>query len=132
MRDVEVASAVAEAVVKFKESEEFTTLFKKDYHNGYDVRVVEIFYNIWAKYRDLNYTFLGGELTNLIGEWLKAKKLNAPDPTPSCPLPSPSVEVVTRVESVLVEAPEQQHVAKLTRRRQFPIPGLLLRGLLAR
>ena len=31
MRDVEVASAVAEAIVKFKESEEFTALFKKDY-----------------------------------------------------------------------------------------------------
>ena len=38
MRDVEVASAIAEAIVKFKESEEFTTLLKKDYHNGYDVR----------------------------------------------------------------------------------------------
>ena len=70
MRDVEVASVVAEAVVKFKESEEFITLLKKDYHNDYDVGVVKIFYNVWAKYRDLDYTFLGGELTSLIGEWL--------------------------------------------------------------
>ena len=46
MRDVEVARAVAEAVVKFKESEEFTTLLKKDYHNDYNVKVMEIFYNI--------------------------------------------------------------------------------------
>ena len=38
MRDVEVASVIAEAIVKFKESEEFTALLKKDYHNGYDVR----------------------------------------------------------------------------------------------
>ena len=45
-RDVEVASAVAEAIVKFKVSKEFITLLKKDYHNGYDVGVVEIFYNI--------------------------------------------------------------------------------------
>ena len=51
MRDVEVANAVAEVVVKFKESKEFTTLLKKDYHNGYDVRVVEIFYNIWQNTR---------------------------------------------------------------------------------
>ena len=42
----DVSSTVAEAVVKFKELEEFTTLLKKDYHNGYDVGVVEIYYNI--------------------------------------------------------------------------------------
>ena len=59
MRDVEVASAVAKAVVKFKESEEFTALLKKEYHNNHDVRVVEIFYNIWAKYRDLDYVLRG-------------------------------------------------------------------------
>ena len=45
MRDVEMASTVAEVVVKFKESKEFTALLKKDYHNGYDVRVMEIFSN---------------------------------------------------------------------------------------
>ena len=43
MRDVEVASMVADAVVKFKESKEFTTLLKKDYHNGYNVEVMETF-----------------------------------------------------------------------------------------
>ena len=89
MRDVEVASAVTHAVVKFKELDEFIALLKKDYHNGYNVRVVKIFYNIWAKYRGLDYTFLGGELTNLIGEWLEAEKLNAPNPTPSSPAPGP-------------------------------------------
>ena len=50
MKDVEVARTIAEAVVKFKESKEFTALLKKDYHNGYNVGVVEIFYNIWVKY----------------------------------------------------------------------------------
>ena len=82
MRDMEVASVVAEAIVKFKKSEEFTAPFKKDYHNGYDVRVIKIFYKTWAKYRYLDYSFLGGELTNLVAEWLEAEKLNAPDPTP--------------------------------------------------
>ena len=46
IRDVEMASEVAEAIVKFKELEEFTILLKKDYNNGYDVGVVEIFNNI--------------------------------------------------------------------------------------
>ena len=94
------------AVVKFKEFEEFTALLKKDYHNGYDVRVVEIFYNIWAKYWDLDYTFLRGELTNLIGEWLEAEKLNAHDPAPSSPPFGPSAKDFTRAESVPTEAPE--------------------------
>ena len=106
MRDIEVTSVVADVVVKFKESEEFTTLLKKDYHNGYNVGVVAIFYNIWVKYRDLNYTFLGGELTNLIGEWLEAENLNSPNPAPSSPPPSPSAEDVTRAKSLPVEAPE--------------------------
>ena len=48
MRDMEVASLVAQAVVKCKESKEFTAILNKDYHNGYDVEVVEIFYNIWV------------------------------------------------------------------------------------
>ena len=73
--------------------------------------MVEIFYNIWAKYRDLDYTFLRGELNSLIGEWLEAEKLNAPDPAPSSLPPGPSVEVVIRVESVPIEDLEQQPVA---------------------
>ena len=63
MRDVEVTGTVAEAIFKFKELEEFTILLKKDCHNGYDIEVVEIFYNIWVKYRDLDYTFLGVSTT---------------------------------------------------------------------
>ena len=107
MRDVEVASAIVEAIVKFKESKEFIALLKKEYHNGYDVGVVEIFYNIWAKYRDLDYTFLGGEFTNLIGEWLETEKLNALDLAPSSPPPSPLVEDVTGAEIVPAGASEQ-------------------------
>ena len=59
MRDVDVASAIAKAIAKFKESKEVTVLLKKNYHNGYDVGVVEIFYNIWAKYRDVITRSLG-------------------------------------------------------------------------
>ena len=92
MRDVEVASTVVKVVVKFKKSEEFTALPKTDYHNGYDVEVMEIFYNIWVNYRDLDYSFLGSELTNLIGEWLEVEKLNAPNPVPLSPPPDPSIE----------------------------------------
>ena len=58
------------------------------------------------KYWNIDYTFLRGELTSLIGEWLEVEKLNVLDPTPSSPPLDPSIEVVTRVESVLVEAPE--------------------------
>ena len=110
MRDVDVASVVAKAIVKFKESEEFNALLK-DYHNGYDVRVVEIFYNIWVKYQDLDFTFLEGELTNLISEWLEAERLNAPNVVPSSPPSGPSVEDITSAKSVPSKAPEQQPVA---------------------
>ena len=113
MKDVEVARTVAEVVVKFKELKEFTTLLKKDYHNGYNVKVVEIFYNIWAKYQDLDYTFLGGEFTNLIGEWLEVEKLNAPDPAPSSPPPSPSTEDIMETESVPVGASKPQPAANV-------------------
>ena len=106
MKDMEVVSAVAEALVKFKELEDFIALLEKDYHNGYDVRVMEIFYNIWAKYQDLDYIFLEGKLTNLISEWFEAEKLNAPNPAPSSLPLGPSAENVTRVDSVPTEAPE--------------------------
>ena len=43
MSNMEVASTVAEAIVKFKKLEEFTALLKKDYHNGYDAGVWKSF-----------------------------------------------------------------------------------------
>ena len=111
MRDVKVAIMIVEVVVKFKESEEFTTRLKKEYHNGYDVRVVEICYNIWVKYRDFDYSFLEGELTNLIGEWLEAEKLNALDPTPSSPPPSPLAEGIIGARIMPIGAFKQQPAA---------------------
>ena len=52
-RDDEIARAAEEAMVKFKHSEEFVALLKKEhdagYDVGYDVSVEEIFFNIWLK-----------------------------------------------------------------------------------
>ena len=107
---------VAETVIKFKESEEFTTLLRKDYHNGYDVEVMEIFYNIW-KYWDLDYMFLRGEFSNLIGEWLKAEKLNASNPAPSSLPLIPSVEDAMGTEVQLPWPPNSSLWPMLMRRQ---------------
>ena len=130
MRDVEVASVVAEAVVNFKESEEFTALLKKDYHNDYDVGAVEIFYNIWAKYWDLDYTFLGGEFTNLIGKWLEAEKLNDPDPAPLSPSPSPLAKDIIGAESVPIGASKPQSVANANEEVATSNPLLIVEELI--
>ena len=67
VRDAEFAEAADEAskkaVVKFKDSEEFAALLEEKYEaghdTGYDVGVVDIFYNIWLKHLDIDYKFLG-------------------------------------------------------------------------
>ena len=52
-RDTYIREAVEEAVAKFKRSDKFTALLKSEhdvgYEVGYDVRVDEIFFNIWRK-----------------------------------------------------------------------------------
>ena len=58
MRDIEIVKAAdeatKEAVIKFKDFEEFAALLKKKYEAsheaGYDVGVEDIFYNIWLKH----------------------------------------------------------------------------------
>ena len=58
--------------MKFKKSDEFVALLKKEhdagYDMGYDVDVEEIFFNIWVKHRDVHYKFRGGrgELVKLM------------------------------------------------------------------
>ena len=96
-----ISNAVDEALAKFKNSVEFVALLKKDHDARYDAEVEAIFYNIWAHYRDLDYAFLGGELTNLIGEWLEEEKLNAPNVTPSPTTPGPLVENAAETETML-------------------------------
>ena len=68
--------------------------------------VETIFYNIWAHYRDLDYAFLGGELTDLIGEWLEEEKLNAPNVEPSPTPPGPLAKNAVEIENVSTGASE--------------------------
>ena len=42
----DIANAVDEALVKFKSSDEFTALLKKDHDIGFDAKVEAIIYNI--------------------------------------------------------------------------------------
>ena len=64
-RGVVIANTVDEALVKFKSLDKFEALLKKDHYTRFDTRLEANFYNIWAHYRDLDYAFLGGELTDL-------------------------------------------------------------------
>ena len=89
-RGVDITNAVDKTLAKFKSSNEFATLLKKDHKTRFDTRVEAIFYNICTHYRDLDYAFLRGELIDLIGEWLEEERLNGPDVAlPSAPF-SPS------------------------------------------
>ena len=74
-RDDEIARAAEEAVVTFKQSEEFVALLKKEHDEGYDIDIEEIFFNIWVKRRDVDYKFLGGELVKLMDQWLEEERL---------------------------------------------------------
>ena len=60
-RGLDMAKAVEKALAKLKNSDEFTTLLKKDHEAGFDVGVEAIFYNIWAHYQDLDYASLGAK-----------------------------------------------------------------------
>ena len=93
-RDIEITKAADEAVVKFKDSEEFAAFLEKKYEAGHDaghnVEVEEIFYNIWLKHRDINYRFLGGEFMKLMDQWLENERLgtfnNEPPPSSLAPV----------------------------------------------
>ena len=112
-RDLDIANAIDEALAKFKNSDEFTALLKKDHDTRYDVGVEAIFYNIWAHYRDLDYAFLGGELTDLIGEWLGEEKLNAPNAAPSPTPLGPLARNAAETEPVPAGAFEQQPMVEV-------------------
>ena len=81
-RSKDIANAVDEALAKFKSSEEFSTLLKKDHDSRFDTGVEVIVYNIWTHYRDLDYAFLGSELIDVIKKWQEDERLNAPDVAP--------------------------------------------------
>ena len=106
-KGLDIANAVDEALAKFKNSSEFTALLKKNHYASFDAGVEAIFYNIWAHYWDLDYTFLGDEMTGLIREWLEEARLNVPEVMPSSIPPSPPTGKVTEIETLLAEAFEQ-------------------------
>ena len=58
-REKDIANAVDEALAKFKSSDEFTTLFKKDHDIGFDVEVEASFIIFGRTIGDLDYAFLG-------------------------------------------------------------------------
>ena len=95
--------------------DKFATLLKKDYDVGFDVGVEAIFYNILAHYWDLDYTFLGAELIDLIGEWLEEERLNAPNTTPSSTTPGLSAENAAEAEIMLLRLLSTNLQLRLTR-----------------
>ena len=109
----DISNVIDKALAKFKSSDEFVALLKKDHDIGFDVKVEAIFYNIWEHYQDLDYAFLGGKLTSLIGEWIEKERLNAPDVVlPSAP-PSPLTENVAEIKIVPTETSEQPFVVEV-------------------
>ena len=112
-RSEDIANAVDEALAKFKSSNEFSTILKKDHDTGFDADVEAIFYNIWTHYRDLDYAFLGIELTDLIWEWIEKKRLSALDVTLP-PVPSdPLTRYMAEIEILPVETSEQSFVIEM-------------------
>ena len=105
-RGVDIVNVVDKALAKFKGLYEFVALLKKDHDTGFDIGVETIFYNIWAHYRDLDYMFLGGELTYLIREWLEEERLNAPDVVPPFAPPSLLTGNAAMIETVPANASE--------------------------
>ena len=45
-KGLDIANAVDKALAKFKNSDKFTALLKKDHDTGFDAEVEAIFYNI--------------------------------------------------------------------------------------
>ena len=79
------------------------------YDPGYDMRVEEIFFNIWKKRWHVDYRFLGRELRRLMQRWIDEEREGIFD---TRPLPSPQypkVEVDSEVMEVTppAEVPEQ-------------------------
>ena len=126
-RGLDIANVVDEIVAKFKNSDEFTTLLKKDHDAGFDVGLEVIFYNIQAHYRDLDYAFLGGELTDLIDEWLEEERLNAPYTVSSPTPPGLLARNAMETETVPAEAPEQQLVVEVDEEIVAPNPLLVVK-----
>ena len=86
IKDASIQEVVEWAVYNFKQSEEFVAIMTTQYDAGYDMRVEDIFFNIWRKRRDVDYRLLGGELTNLMARWIDEEREGILDTRPP---PSP-------------------------------------------
>ena len=114
-RVVDIANRVDKALAKLKGSDEFVALLKKDHDTGFDDGVEAIFYNIWKHYWDLDYAFLGGELTDHIGEWLENERLNALDVmSPFAPLGPSTRNVVAPDPTIASEDPTSEQSLRVT------------------
>ena len=98
---------------KFTSSDEFAAFLKKDHDTRFNAGVEAMFYNIWAHYRDLDYAFLRGKLTDLIKEWIEKERLNALNVTSSFISPDPLTRNMIEIEIVLTEISEQPSVVEV-------------------
>ena len=129
-RSEDIANAVDKALAKFKSSKDFFALLKKDHDTGFDTKVDDIFYNILMHYRDLQYAFSGGEMTDLIREWIEDERLNALDVVPPSVPSDPWTSNVAEIEISPVDTSEQLSRVEVGEMTAAPVPQLLLRSLL--
>ena len=125
LRSADIANAVDEALAKFKSLEEFVVLFKKDHDTRFEAMVEAILYNIWTHYRNVDYTFLGGELTDLIGEWIEEESLNAPNVVPLSVPSDPSTSNVVEIEISLAKTSEEPSMVEVGEVTTTPYPSIL-------
>ena len=125
-RSEDSSNAVDEALSKFKSSNEFATLLKKDHDTGFDDGVEAIFYNIWTHYRDLDYAHLGGELIDLVKEWIEEERLHAYDVVPSSAPPGPSIRNAAEIEMVQTEISKQPLVVEVDEMTATSDPSIAL------
>ena len=123
-RVLDIANEVDEALAKCKNSDDFAVLLKKDHDTGFDTGVEAIFYNILGHYQGLDYASLGGEMTDIIGEWLEEERLNAPNVMPSSTSPGLLTENAVEIETVPAEASEQQPAVEVDEETIAPNPPL--------
>ena len=60
-REAAIEEPKLEAVKEFRQSEELNTSLDKSYKDNYDKDVEEIFFTIWCKHREVDFSFLGKE-----------------------------------------------------------------------
>ena len=72
----------------------------------------------------MDYAFLGGELNDLIGEWLEEERLNAPDVMPPSMHFGPSTRNATETEIVSAETFEHPSVAEMDEMTATPDPSI--------